>query len=72
MIQVFGPQICEFPQSLYMCLVWLECAVQRGLCKVYRRGHSRQASGVSSGSLFWWRGVCKNAGMGVCKGMEIN
>ena len=31
---------------------------------------SRQASGMGSGSRFWWRGLSKNARVGICKGMD--
>ena len=48
-----------------MCLVF-----SVGYVKCIKGNMSRQASGVSNGILFWWRGVCKNAGVGVCKGMD--
>ena len=33
---------------------------------------SRRASRVSSSSCVWWRGVSKNTGVGICKGMDSN
>ena len=48
-----------------MCLVF-----SVGYVKCIKGNISRQASGVSNGILFWWRGVCTNAGVRICKGKD--